>query len=107
MVHGESEADKAQNAARALFSAGVSDENMPTTTLSEADLKDGSIDVISLLTACKLAASRSEARKLIQGGGVSVNDEKVSDIYLSFSAEQLKEGLHIRKGKKAHHKVLL
>ncbi len=107
MVHGEAEADKAQNAARALFSVGVSDENMPTTTLSEADLKDGSIDVISLLTACKLASSRSEARKLIQGGGVSVNDEKVGDIYLSFSAEQLKEGLHIRKGKKAHHKVIL
>ena len=107
MVHGEAEADKAQNAARALFSAGVSDENMPTTTLSEADLKDGSIDVISVLTACKLAASRSEARKLIQGGGVTVNDEKIAAIDRSYTAEELKAGLHIRKGKKVHHKAIL
>ena len=107
MVHGQEEADKAQNAARALFAGGVSDENMPTTTLTETDLKDGAIDVITLLTACKLATSRGDARKLIQGGGVTVNDEKVSDIYLSFTAEQLKNGLHIRKGKKVHHKAIL
>ena len=107
LVHGEEEADKAQKAAKALFSAGVSDENMPTTQLSEADLKDGAIDVITLLTACKLATSRGDARKLIQGGGVTVNGEKVSDIYLSFPAEELKAGLHIRKGKKVHHKAIL
>ncbi len=107
MVHGEEEADKAQNAARALFSGGVSDENMPTTRLSEADLKDGGIDVISLLTACKLAGSRSEARKLIQGGGVTVNDEKISAIDRSYTTEELKAGLHIRKGKKVHHKAIL
>ena len=107
MVHGEEEANKAQNAARALFSGGVSDENMPTTRLSEADLKDGSIDVITLLTACKLAGSRSEARKLIQGGGVTVNDEKISAIDRSYTAEELKAGLHVRKGKKVHHKAIL
>ena len=107
MVHGEEEAEKTRSAAKALFSAGVSDENMPTTQLSEADLKDGAIDVITLLTACKLATSRGDARKLIQGGGVTVNDEKVSDIYLNFSADQLKAGLHIRKGKKVHHKAIL
>ena len=107
MVHGEEEADKAQNAARALFSGGVSDENMPTTRLSEADLKDGSMDVITLLTACKLAGSRSEARKLIQGGGVTVNDEKISAIDRSYTAEELKAGLHVRKGKKVHHKAIL
>ena len=106
-VHGEAEADKAQAAAKALFSAGVSDENMPTTRLSEADLRDGGLDVISLLVNCALAASRSEARKLIQGGGVTVNDQKISDIYQSFSAEELKAGLHIRKGKKVHHKAIL
>ncbi len=107
MVHGEEEANKAQNAARALFSGGVSDENMPTTRLSETDLKDGSIDVITLLTACKLAGSRSEARKLIQGGGVTVNDEKISAIDRSYTAEELKAGLHVRKGKKVHHKAIL
>ncbi len=107
MVHGEEEADKAQNAAKALFAGGVSDENMPTTKLSEADLKDGAIDVITLLTVCKLATSRSDARKLIQGGGVTVNDEKISAIDRSYGADELKAGLHIRKGKKVHHKAIL
>ena len=107
MVHGEEEAQKAQNAARALFAGGVDHENMPTTELTEADLTEGGIDVITLLTACKLAASRSEARKLIQGGGVTVNDEKVSAIDLRFTADLLREGLHIRKGKKVHHKAVL
>ncbi len=107
LVHGEEEAQKAENAARALFSAGASDENMPTTKLCEADLKDGQIDVITLLTACKLASSRSEARKLIQGGGVTVNDEKIAAIDRSYTAEELKAGLHIRKGKKVHHKAIL
>ena len=107
MVHGEEEAEKAQNAAKALFSGGVSDENMPTTELAEADLTDGRIDVISVLTLCKLATSRSDARKLIQGGGITVNDEKVAAFDLSFSADQLRAGLHIRKGKKIHHKAIL
>ena len=107
MVHGEEEAEKAQNAAKALFSGGVSDENMPTTELAEADLTDGRIDVISVLTLCKLATSRSDARKLIQGGGITVNDEKIAAFDLSFSADQLRAGLHIRKGKKIHHKAVL
>ena len=107
MVHGEEEAEKAQTAARALFSGGVSDENMPTTELSEADMTDGKIDVISLLAACNLVSSRSDGRRQIQGGGITVNDEKVSSIDLSFSADQLREGLHIRKGKKVHHKAIL
>ncbi len=107
MVHGEEEAEKAQNAAKALFSGGVSDENMPTTELAEADLTDGRIDVISVLTLCKLATSRSDARKLIQGGGITVNDEKIAAFDLSFSADQLRAGLHIRKGKKIHHKAIL
>ena len=107
MVHGEAEAEKAQNAARALFAGGVSDENMPTTELSEADFTDGKIDVITVLTACKLAVSRSDARKLIQGGGITVNEEKVTAFDLSFTADQLRDGLHIRKGKKVHHKAIL
>ena len=107
MVHGEEEAEKAQNAAKALFSGGVSDENMPTTELAEADLTDGRIDVISVLTLCKLATSRSDARKLIQGGGITVNDEKIAAFDLSFSADQLRAGLHILKGKKILHKAIL
>ena len=107
MVHGEEEAEKAQNAARALFSGGGSDENMPTTELTAADLADGKIDLITVLTLCKLATSRSDARKLIQGGGITVNDEKVMTFDLSYSSEQLREGLHIRKGKKIHHKAIL
>lgn len=107
MVHGEEEAEKAQTAARALFAGGVSDENMPTTELTENDLTDGKIDVISLLTACKLVSSRSDGRRQIQGGGVTVNDVKVSEIDLTFTADQLRDGLHIRKGKKIHHKAIL
>ena len=107
MVHGEEEAENAQNAARALFAGGVSDENMPTTELSEADLTDGRIDVITVLTLCKLASSRSDARKLIQGGGITVNEEKVTAFDLSFQADELRSGLHIRKGKKVHHKAIL
>ena len=107
MVHGEEEAEKAQNAARALFSGGGSDENMPTTELTAADLADGKIDLITVLTLCKLATSRSDARKLIQGGGITVNDEKAMTFDLSYSSEQLREGLHIRKGKKIHHKAIL
>ena len=107
MVHGEEEAEKAQNTARALFSGAVSEENMPTTELSEADLTDGKIDVITVLTLCKLATSRSDARKLIQGGGITINEEKVLSFDLLFAADQVREGLHIRKGKKIHHKAVL
>ena len=107
MVHGEAEAQKAQDAARALFTGGADDANMPTTQLSEAELQDGKLDIISILVSCKLVSSRSEARKLIQGGGVSVNDQKISDIGQSYDAEALKAGLKIKKGKKVFHKAIL
>ncbi len=107
MVHGEEEADKAQGAARALFAGGADDSNMPTTQLSEADLTDGCIDILSLMTACGLISSRSEGRRLIQGGGVLVNEEKITDISVVFTAEQLRAGLKIRKGKKVYHKAIL
>ncbi len=107
MVHGEDEADKARTAARALFAGGADDTNMPTTRLSEADLNEGSLDLISVLVKCGLASSRSEARKLIQGGGVSVNDEKIADIGRSYDAEALQAGLKIKKGKKVFHKAVL
>ena len=107
LVHGEEEANKAKTAARALFSAGSDDANMPTTTLTEEQLTDGIINVMDLLVACKLASTKSEARRLIQQGGVSVNEEKIADIATSFTKERLKAGLKIRKGKKVFHKATL
>ena len=107
MVHGEAEADKAQTAARALFAGGADDSNMPTTRLSEADLAEGKLDLISLLVKCGLIATRSEGRRLIQGGGVLVNEEKITDLNAAYDAEQLRAGLKIRKGKKIYHKAIL
>ena len=107
LVHGAEEAKKAQDAAHALFSGGGDDSNMPTTALTAADLTDGAINIIDLLIACKLSASKSEARRLITQGGISVNEEKIDAIEKSFSAEELTSGLKIRKGKKVYHKALL
>ncbi len=106
MVHGTEEADKAQQAARALF-AGGAEADMPTTTLTAGQLTDGAIGVLDLLLACGLTPSRSEGRRLIQQGGVFVNDEKVSDIGTTYTSEQLKAGLKIRKGKKVYHKAII
>ena len=107
MVHGKEEADKAKEASRALFGAGASDENMPTTEIAADSLTDGAIAIMDLLIACGLAPSKSEARRLIQGGGVFVNDEKVSDVYMSITSDALTEGVKIRKGKKTFHKAIL
>ena len=107
LIHGEEEATKAQKAAKALFSAGSSDENMPTTTLTDANLTDGAIGVIELLVACKLAPSKGEARRLIQQGGVMIDEKKVAAIDETVSGEALKEGVKIRKGKKVFHKAIL
>ena len=107
LVHGEEEAAKAQKAAKALFSAGSEDENMPTTVLSEENLADGGIGVIELLVACKLAPSKGEARRLVQQGGIVVNEEKVGGIDKTFTRDELLEGLKIRKGKKVFHKAVL
>jgi tyrosyl-tRNA synthetase len=107
MVHGEEEAKKAETAAKALFGGGADDANMPTTTLEAAQLTDGSIAILNLLVACGLAFSNSEARRLVQQGSVSVNDEKVTDITTAFTADQLREGLKLKKGKKVFHKAVL
>ncbi len=107
LVHGEEEAKNAQAAARALFAGGGDDAHMPTTELTADQLTDGEIAIMDLLTVCKLIPTRSEGRRLIQQGGVTVNDEKVTALDAKFSADQLKEGLKIRKGKKVYHKAIL
>ena len=106
MVHGEEEAEKAQNAAKAIFSAGAS-ADMPTTELTAEDLTNGSIGVLNLMVKCGLAKSNGEARRLVQQGGVFVEDEKVTDVSLAVAEVQLKEGVVIRKGKKVFHKAVL
>ncbi len=107
LVHGEAEADKARTASQALFAGGADDSDMPTTTLSAADLTDNAIGILDLLLRCGLLDSKSEARRLVLQGGVSVNDEKVTQIDTAYTAEDLKNGLKIRKGKKVYHKAVM
>ena len=107
LVHGEEESQKAETAAKALFGAGNDDSNMPTTEIPADLLTDGKIGIMDLMVACKLAASQSEARRLIQQGGVSVNDAKITAIDETVSAELLQAGAKIRKGKKVYHKAIL
>ena len=107
LVHGKEEADKAQAAARALFGGGGDDSDMPTTELDASQVPAAGIGVIDLLLACSLCPSKSEARRLITQGGLTVDEEKITAIDRVFSAEQLKAGLKIRKGKKVYHKALL
>ena len=107
LVHGEEEAKKAEDAAKALFGAGSSDENMPTTELEEIKLTDGKIAVLDLMLACGLIPSKGEGRRLVQQGGVTIDDAKVSSIDVCVTAEQLKTGVKIRKGKKIFHKAIL
>ena len=107
LVHGEEEADKAQAAAKALFVGGGDDANMPTTELTADQLTDGKIGILNLMVACKLAASNGEARRLVQQGGVFVNDEKVPDHTFAVTEAMLKDGVKIRKGKKVFHKAVL
>ena len=107
LVHGEEEANKAQAAAKALFMGGGDDANMPTTEISADQLTDGQIGILNLMVACKLAASNGEARRLVQQGGVFVDDEKVPGISYAVTEEQLKNGVKLRKGKKVFHKAVL
>ncbi len=107
LVHGEEEANKAQAAAKALFMGGGDDANMPTTEISADQLADGKIGILNLMVACKLAGSNGEARRLIQQGGVFVNDEKVPDHTFSVTEDDLKTGVKLRKGKKVFHKAIL
>ncbi len=108
LVHGEEEAEKAQNAARALFGAGADDANMPTTQLDATDFdEDGKITVISMMLKADMIKSNGEGRRLIQQGGVSVNDEKISDVWHSLSKDELADGVTVKKGKKVFRKFTL
>ena len=106
LVHGEEEAAKAQESARALFSGGNA-ANMPTAVITEENLRDGEIDIMGLLVASRLCASRSEARRAVQQGGVAVNGEKVGSIEASYKPEDInKEDFVLRRGKKNYRKII-
>ena len=108
LVHGEEEAAKAQEGARALFAAGASTENMPTFELSEEDFTDGTIDILSILNKSGLAASRSEARRNVEQGGVSVDGNPVKVMKAVFSREQFAgDGVVVKRGKKNFKKIIL
>ncbi len=107
LVHGKEEADKAQAAAKALFAGGADDSNMPTTEVEQSDLEDGKITVLSLMIKAGMIKSNGEGRRLIQQGGISVNDEKITDVFTSVSADELKDSVIVKKGKKVFHKFAL
>ena len=106
LVHGEEEAKKAEESAKVLFGAGGSNANMPTSVLTDADFENGSINVLSMLVTTGLCPSRGEARRLVQQGGVMVDDVKVASIDESLARERFEgEGIIVRKGKKVYHRV--
>ena len=107
LVHGEEEATKAKEASHALFAGGANNANMPTVTVTAEDFPDGELDIISVLVKAGLCESRGDGRRNIQQGGVSVNDEKVTDISTKYTLDNFKgEGLIIRRGKKKFAKVI-
>lgn len=107
MIHGEEEAQKAQAAAKALFAGGADNSNMPTTQLTADDFTDGKILVLDMMLKAGMIKSKGEGRRLIDQGGVSVNDEKVTDAYASLTAESFSDDVIIKKGKKMFHKFTL
>ncbi|MEG0249888.1 MAG: tyrosine--tRNA ligase [Peptostreptococcus sp.] len=107
LVHSKEDADKAQTASKALFEGGSDDSSMPTTEISIDKLTDGSINIMDLMLECGLAPSKSEARRLINQGGVYINDENIDDINMQITKEMLEDKLIIRKGKKTYHKAIV
>ena len=107
LVHGKEEAEKAQSSARALFGGKSDDANIPTVELTEADFNEGKISIVQIMTKCGFASSNGEAKRLVQQGGVSVNDQAVSTLDTSFTKAEVEEGLKVRKGKKHFKKVVL
>ena len=108
LVHGEEEAQKAQAAAQALFAGSGNSEHMPTTTLTEEDFMNGTIDICGLLVKGEMTKTRSEARRAVEQGGVTVNDEKISDVKKAYTKEELTgTELIVKKGKKSFHKFVM
>ena len=107
LVHGEEEAKKAEASAKALFGGAGDAANMPTTNISEAELENGGLDIVSLLVKSGLCPSRGDARRNVQQGGVSANDEKIGDANKVFTADELREGVTLRRGKKNYNRVVL
>ena len=107
LVHGEEEAKKAEASAKALFGGNGSSEDMPTTEIGEDELIDGALDIMSILVRTGLCSSKSDARRNIQQGGVTVDDVKVSDIGKNYSADELRAGIVIKRGKKNFNKLIL
>ena len=107
LVHGEEEAKKAEASAKALFGGAGDSEHMPSTELAEDELAGGVIDLMTLLVKTGLCTTKSDARRNIQQGGVTVDDEKVTDTGKTYTADELKAGLILRRGKKNFHKVIL
>lgn len=106
LVHGEEEASKARDVSRSLFGGAANDENMPTTNLSSADFTDNAIGILDMMVKGGLIASKGEGRRLIMQGGVSAGSEKITDPTKTFTADELKNGIVIKKGKKVFHKFI-
>ena len=107
LVHGKEEADKAKEASRALFAGGGSKENMPATTLSDGDFTDGNIDILSLLVKAGICSTKSDARRNVEQGGVSVNGEKVTDVKAAYGKDAFAEEFIVKKGKKVFMKYTI
>ena len=107
LVHGEEEAQKAQDAARAIFAGAGSSENMPTTVLNSADFTDGNIGILDMMVKAGLIASKGEGRRLVQQGGVSINDQKITDAAYSLSKDDFNTEIVLKKGKKVFNKYVL
>ncbi len=107
LVHGEEEARKAQSAAKALFGGAGDLSNIPTFEMEEAQIEGDSVDVITLLVKADLVKTRSEGRRAIEQGGVSVNDERITDVYAAVAKEKLKDGIMLKRGKKNFKKIII
>ncbi len=105
LVHGKEEAEKAREASKALFAGGANSENIPTASLNEEDFKDGKVDILQILVSSGLTASRAEARRAVQQGGVSVNGEKVTDPFTAYEKSSFDEEFLLKKGKKSFCKI--
>lgn len=107
LVHGEEEANKAREVSHSLFSGGGDDVNMPTTELNEDDVNEDGITIVDLMVCCKLVKSKSEARRLIEQGGISLDNNRIESIDIIISKSDLKKGVKIKKGKKIFHRAII